>query len=188
MFGVYHLQEQDWRSLWRSARELLSGSRGKLAIAVVSGSCGALATYLAANIWTHTENRWLATGSIAQGCATILAILLLGNQFLAGQREREEDKIERYLTALTSADPLERLIAIRSLAALDLPPERRERIEEFFRYLLSRESDRAARSALLDYFQSSEATMSLKPLSIPISVSAETEKSLNFCHEFSDRC
>lgn len=170
MLGVYHLQEKDWRSLSRSVCGLFSGTRGKLAIAVGCGSFGALGTYLAATIWTHAENRWLAIGSIAQGIGTLGTLMLLGGHFLAGNDRQEEEKIERWLKNLTAPDPLDRLIAIRSLSALDLSSPRREQILEFFRYLLARESDPEVRSALLDNFQRAEQVITPKPLQIPLQI------------------
>jgi hypothetical protein len=170
MIGVYYLQEQEERSLWRTWRSLLSGTRGKLAIAVGSGSFGALATYLTVNLWIHTENRWLAIASIAQGAGILLILLLLGGYFLRANERQEEKIIEGWLRDLTAADPLDRLIAVRSLGDLEVSPSRRARIGEFFRYLLTRENDPAVRSALLEHFPSRSPHSPLQPLSIPLSI------------------
>jgi len=60
MIGVYHLQGQNWPSLWLWGRAFFSADSGKLTLAVVCGGLGSLATYLAVAIWTYAENRWLA--------------------------------------------------------------------------------------------------------------------------------
>jgi hypothetical protein len=135
-----------------------------LAIAVGSGSLGALGTYLAANVWTQGGNRWLALGSILQGLGTLGTLLLLVGHLVIGGERRTDERVERWLDDLTAADPLARLIAVRSLSDLDPSSPRRERILEFFRHLLPRESDPDVRSALLANFRRAEQAVPLNPL------------------------
>jgi hypothetical protein len=169
MIGVYHLQGQNWRSLWQWWRTFVRADSGKLSLAVACGGFGSLATYLAVAIWTHTENRWLAFGSILQGFGTLLTLILLGWHFLDHRDQKESKNFDRWLEKLTANDPLTRLMAIRRLSEMELSPNRRQQCQEYFRYLLSRETDAQVRSALLDNFTSKEINQP-QPLQMPLQV------------------
>jgi hypothetical protein len=169
MMGVYHLQGKNWRSLWQQWRFFISGDSGKLTLAVACGGFGTLASYLAVSMWTNIENRWLALGSILQGFGTIVTLILLGWHFLEHHNQTESKNFDRWLEKLTSTDPLMRLIAVRSLSDMELSPTRREHRQEYFRYLLTRETNSGVRSALLDNFPSQESTKP-QPLQMPLQV------------------
>lgn len=166
MIGVYHLQGQNWRSLWQWWRTFVGADSGKLSLAVACGGFGSLATYLAVAIWTNTENRWLAFGSILQGFGTVLTLILLGWHFLDHRGQNESKNFDRWLEKLTANDPLMRLMAVRRLSEMELSLSRRQQCQEYFRYLLTRETDTQVRSALLDNFVIKEATKP-QPLQMP---------------------
>ena len=69
-------------------------------------------------------------------------------------------------------------MAVRRLSEMPLSPSRREQCQEYFRYLLSRETDAQVRSALLDNFASKEA-IKPQPLQIPLQVKKSLLKSVN---------
>lgn len=166
MIGVYHLQGKNWRSLWLWWRSFLGADSGKLTLAVVCGGFSTLGSYLAVSIWTYTENRWLALGSILQGFGTVLTLILLGWHFLDHRGQNESKNFDRWLEKLTVNDPLMRLMAVRRLSEMELSPSRREQCQEYFRYLLSQETDTQVRSALLDNFAIKE-TSKPQPLQMP---------------------
>ncbi len=177
MIGVYHLQGQNWPSLWLWGRAFFTADSGKLTLAVVCGGLGSLATYLAVAIWTYAENRWLALASILQGFGTVLTLILLGWHFLDHRGQNESKNFDRWLEKLTVNDPLMRLMAVRRLSEMELSPSRREQCQEYFRYLLSRETDTQVRSALLDNFAGKEA-IKPQPLQIPLQVRKSSLKSV----------
>jgi hypothetical protein len=60
-------------------------------------------------------------------------------------------------------------MAVRRLSEMELSPNRRQQCQEYFRYLLSRETDAQVRSALLDNFTSKEISQP-QPLQMPLQV------------------
>ena len=156
---VYSLGNRDLSNYWHFWRKFLSGSNRKLLIAVASGGFASFSTYLAASIWTHLENRWLATGTILQGLGTLIIMSLL-SWHIFGQNERSnEAKLESYLADLTHTDPLKRLIALRYLSQKSHHP-----LTEHYRLMLSQETQPIVREALLDILAQVSAPV---PLQVP---------------------
>lgn len=157
MLGVYLLQSANWPAYWSRWQRFFSGTQRQLTLAVGSGGLAALFTYIAATVWADTENRWLATGAIFQGMATLLTLILLSWQIAGRHFRRDEEKFEQCLADLTEADPLKRLIAIRRLMQLrrrdKLSLGDRRQVNEYFRLMLSRETETAVRNALIDGLQ-----------------------------------
>jgi hypothetical protein len=71
---VYLALGENWQRYWLLWQGFFKGSQGKLTLAVGSGSLAALSTYIAAELWADTDNRWLATGMIAEGVGTLLTL------------------------------------------------------------------------------------------------------------------
>jgi hypothetical protein len=165
MIVIHTLQTSDLAAYWHLARGFLSGSNRKLAIAVLGGGLASLTTYLAACIWSDLENRWVATGSILQGLGTLVIMGLLSWHILLQNNRSDEIKVEKYLEDLAHPDPLKRLIALRFLAKcqnLNYP------LIDYYRLMLTQETQPIVKEALLDILAQSE-----QPLKIPLKV---TEK------------
>jgi hypothetical protein len=158
MFLVYSLQNNYLQQSWRKWQRFLTGSSGKLAIAVGSGGIGALSTYLAASIWADAENHWLATGLILQGLGTLITLALLVWQINSHRDRNKEAKLEWLLSDLTARDVLKRLIAIRQLTRLAighrLTQSDYNHLVEYFRLMFSQSQDAIVKDALLDSLES----------------------------------
>lgn len=177
---AYYLLEWDWQA-WRTRwQHFFQGSQGKLSLAVGSGGLAALSTYIAAAIWSESENRWLAVGTILQGLATIATLLLLAwYAFSQGERQ-DEDKFERLLTGLTADGALDRLMAVRQLTSFanktPRPAVYQVQLQEYFRLMLAKEVEPAVCEALLDSLQSWEVlplrtkNQLGKPLQLPVNL------------------
>ncbi len=162
MTFVYSLQTWNLSAYWHSWLGFLTGSNRKLAIAVIGGGFGTLITYLAASIWTGLENRWLAVGSILQGIATLVIMALLGWHILLQNNHSDETRLEKYLADLAHPDPLKRLIALRFLAKCH---NQNYPLTEYYRLMLTQESQPIVKEALLDILAQSE-----QPLKLPLKV------------------
>lgn len=152
MLLVYSLQQSNWQRYWRKLRYSLTGSNLKLAIAVISGGIGGFGTYLAASIWADSENRWLATGSILQGFASLLTLILLAGNWWQSNERASLDRFEGLLLDLGDRDAVKKLIAIRQLTSLvlkdQLNRERRWQLIEYYRLMLSQPQISVIQSAL----------------------------------------
>jgi hypothetical protein len=156
MLGVYLLQGYNWQGYWLDLQRFWQGSHRKLTIAVGSGGIGAIMTYLAAAIWSNAENRWLATGAILQGLATMLTLGLLAWQAIASPHYRDSEKFAQLLQDLTETEPLKRLIAVRRLTHFAektrLNATEIEQLRQYFRLMLSQETQAIICEAILDCF------------------------------------
>ncbi|MFP4009755.1 MAG: hypothetical protein ACLFV6_17410 [Spirulinaceae cyanobacterium] len=176
MTGVYGLQNTNWPKYRSQLQNWLKSPHRPFTIAVSSGGFAAFLTYLAATLWSHSENRWLATGAILQGFATLLTLGLLGWQICARQSHNDENLYNLYLSDLADPDSLKRLIAIRQLTRLAakhrVNPSLRSQIKEYFSVMLTQESNAIARDALLDSLHHLGGTpqddSNPKPLQMPL--------------------
>lgn len=189
MLLVYLMQGWNWQKYLSAGKKFFTGSNRQLTLAVGSGSIGALSTYMAATIWADSENRWLATGSIFQGFASFLTLMLLVWHIFTDRPKRDETKFDRLLTDLSAVEPLKRLIAVRQLTRLasnDKSNERdRDRLVEYFLLMLSAEREPMVREAILESLQAWNMLSKIKnspsiysekgqPLQMPISVKAHS--------------
>ncbi|WP_150109047.1 ATP synthase subunit I [Stanieria cyanosphaera] len=154
MLLAYSLQTNHWQQSWFKWQRFLTGSQGKLAIAVGTGGIGAFTTYLATSIWADTENRWLATGLILQGLGTFITVGLLIWQISSHRAIATITKFEQLLADLTASDSLKRLIAIHRLTRLArhhrLSSAEESQLKEYFCLMLSQSEDMTIKQALLD--------------------------------------
>jgi hypothetical protein len=154
MVAVYALQGTNWQKYGLTLQRWLKSPQRPFTVAVGSGGLAALLTYMAAAIWSHAENRWLAAGAILQGIATLLTLTLLGWQLIARQDRNDERLFNLYLADLTDSDSLKRLIAIRQLTHLAtkyrFDEGWRSQVKEYFSMMLAQEKHAIARDALLD--------------------------------------
>jgi hypothetical protein len=181
MLLVYWMQGWNWQVYWSKWERFLRGSNRKLTVAVGSGGLAALATYLAASIWVDSENRWLAVGTILQGLATLLTLILLVWQIITHRNGGNEAKFDQLLTDLSNPNPLKRLMAVRQLTKLTqktpLSQDSPHQLIEYFCLMLSQEKEPVVRNAILESLQlwerkSFKNTKKL-PLQIPISLKKE---------------
>ncbi|MEL4896988.1 hypothetical protein [Crocosphaera sp. Alani8] len=118
MGGIYWFQTARWQSRWLDFYEFSQTFQGKLAIAVISGGLGAISSYIAFDIWSNAQSRWLATALILQGLGTFLTLGLLGWQLLDKPRKKRENQYHEWVSQLTDSNKLKRLIAVENLANL----------------------------------------------------------------------
>ncbi|NJL01693.1 MAG: armadillo-type fold-containing protein [Spirulinaceae cyanobacterium RM2_2_10] len=170
MRGAYSLQTQPWSRYWAQLYDYWQQPQRQLVIAVGAGSLATLGTYIALTAWVNAPNRWVAVGAIAQAGATLLTLGLLSWQVFGRQLEREDERYERLLLALTAAKPLQRLIAIRQLRQLSpmLKSAQRRELREYFRLLLTEEPKGRIRAALLDSLRALDSESSPAPLQMPL--------------------
>jgi hypothetical protein len=146
---------QDWRDGMPKAllKPLLTLLNQPLVLAVAGGGTAMLTTYLAASVWADSTSPWIAAGSLVQGAGTLAVLLLLAGQVVQRQG-RQSASLHPLLMDLTHADPLRRLIAVRQLmrssADWETDPVQRGEVVEYFRLMLSRESEETVHEALLD--------------------------------------
>ena len=157
MAASFSVQNRNWQKHWQKWQRFLLGSNGRLAIAAFSGGMGGFSTYLAANIWTDSENPWLATGSILEGFGSLLTLGVLGWYVWQNNRHSTEIRIEKLLLDLSDREPVKRLVAIRQLTRLvgrdRLASDYYGEVVECYRLLLSQPQPPAIRKALLEGLQ-----------------------------------
>jgi hypothetical protein len=171
MLLVYLLQ--DWKPQVRLSelRQSLQGWNRPFVYAAATGAIATLTTYTAAAVWAESPSHWVAAAITLQGLGSLAVLLVLVWQLAHRRRDRDQIQAQRLLWHLTHDDPLKRLIAIRQLTDLvsvlsdqgsasdaashasnEKLPSRRD-LANYFRVMLSRESDPILRDALLDGLQ-----------------------------------
>lgn len=154
---VYWGQTTHWQSRWLACYQFLQTCQGKLAIAVLSGGFGTISSYIALYIWSNAENRWLATGLILQGFATVLTLGLLSWQLFSVPRKKREDQYQEWVAQLTDTQALKRLIAVESLSHLleqqQLTPPQIQQLSGYFCLMLKQETENTIREAMLQFFK-----------------------------------
>lgn len=154
MILIYQIQGGDWQRRWSYYREFLRGFSGKLILAVSSGCLGAIVAYMAASVWANSENRWLAIGCITQGIGTLLSLGLLFWQIVEVREKSYENQFNQWILDLTSADPLKRLISVRSLGNL-LKKQwfndyHHQQLRDYFKLMLTKETESLVRQEILE--------------------------------------
>ncbi|MGL5035814.1 MAG: hypothetical protein ACRC6M_18660 [Microcystaceae cyanobacterium] len=181
---VYLALGENWQKHWLVWQQYFKGSQGKLTLAVGSGGLAALSTYMAATIWTDSENRWLATAMIAEGMGTLLTLSLLGWHILGQKSQPINNQFDSLLQQLTASNPLQRLLAVRQLSKQykNYPVNSSEHQETtlYFQYLLNQETDLHIRQAILDFLrQKASESSSLPPLQNLVDVQTKTRLKIN---------
>lgn len=178
MLLVYLMQGWNWQSYWLHWRHFLQGSSGKLTVAVGSGGFAALSTYVATSIWADSENRWLATGTILQGFATLLTLGLLVWNLLSHQEKQQENEFEQLVNELTAADALKRLIAIRRLGSLNdkgyLNSSQQQQLKEYLSFMVTKEEETGVKAAILDSL-GQKARITTTPQALPTLLPSATK-------------
>lgn len=152
MFLIYRWDELNWQQYWIQYIKILKGSQKRFTLAVASGGVIAVTTYMVAEIWTETENTWLATSAILQGLFTVITLGLLSWQFYHQKSYHQESETEYFLKNLTAKSSLKRLIAVRYFANLinekSLTVIEKNQIEEYFLLMLKIESEPTIKEVL----------------------------------------
>jgi hypothetical protein len=151
---VYQIQGGNWQRRWSDYREFLRGSSGQLILSVSSGGLGAIVAYIAASVWANSGNRWLAIGCIAQGIGTLLSFGLLLWQIVQVGEKSYENQFNQWILDLTSADPLKRLIAVKSLGNLlkkqCFKHHYHQQLRDYFELMLTKEIESLVRRGILE--------------------------------------
>lgn len=124
-------------------------------LAIGSGAAATLGTYTLISIWAESTQRWLATGAILQGLATLALLSLLFGEWLSRRQERQRSQLERDLSDVASPDPFRRLAGVRRLQSLmsHLDPEQTRLAVDYLRLALDQETVAVVREALLEALQ-----------------------------------
>ena len=142
---VYWVQTDKCQSYWLYCYDFSQTFQGKLAIAVISGGFGAIGSYIALDIWSNAQNRWLATGLILQGLGTFVTLGLLSWQLFNIPRKKQENQYQEWVSQLTDVNVLKRLIAVENLFNLiekkQLTPIQAKQIRGYFRLMLNQETE-----------------------------------------------
>ena len=142
---VCWVQTDKFQSYWLYCYDFSQTFQGKLAIAVISGGFGAIGSYIALDIWSNAQNRWLATGLILQGLGTFVTLGLLSWQLFNIPRKKQENQYQEWVSQLTDVNVLKRLIAVENLFNLiekkQLTPIQAKQIRGYFRLMLNQETE-----------------------------------------------
>ncbi|MCT7981677.1 hypothetical protein NG796_00060 [Laspinema sp. A4] len=173
MLATYMIQGWNWHQVRSRLNQSLGGANRQVAIAVGTGGLATLGSYMAVSIWLESPSPWLATAAIAQGIMTFATLILLLWQGLNHQVSSEATHLNARVMNLTDSDPLKRLIAVRQITkSLPMTPlAERRAIADYFRLMLSRETESLVRDAVLDGLQAIEPGKQLgvgmEPLAVP---------------------
>jgi hypothetical protein len=173
----YFWQSNSWQKYCGKWQRWLTGLNRRLLVAVASGGVGGFSTYLAVSIWADAENRWLTTGLILQGFATVITLGLLVSYLWQGKQNSFQ--VDKLLDNLTHHDSVKRLISIRQLTRLlknnYLSEEYYWQAIEYYQLMLATPQIPTVQQALLDSLaelnigQHSQSTS--QPIKIPLQLS-----------------
>ena len=177
----YLLQNSHWQSYFRQWQRFLTGSNSQLILAVGSGATGAFCTYLAASVWTDTDNQWLATGAILQVFTSMTTLALLWWSLSQRNANTLESKLDQLLADLSHTDVLKRLIAIRQLTRLlvnhRLSSEHYQQLIEYYHLMLSQPQVPLVKNALLESLDILGGEKLLRPKRAPVKIPIKLEHS-----------
>ena len=191
MLAVYLMQQWDWQRIFEQWRQFLTGTNRAVAIASATGGMASLFTYMAASIWSASENHWMATGEILQSLSILATFILLVWQILTHKSSQEEISLNQLIVNLTDADPLKRLISVRQLTSAvrnhHCDSQQQQAIADYFNLMWSRETEPLVREALLEGLETLGETKQLSqgtsPLSIPFTTKRVCTKSTHQIYE-----
>lgn len=115
MVLVYRMQEWDWQVSWLEFCRFWSSWNRKLTLAVGCGGLATLTAYTTVSIWADSDQPLIAESLILQNLGILAVIGLLVWQMIAQNTTQQQSQLEKYLTDLTDADPIKRLIAVRQI-------------------------------------------------------------------------
>lgn len=172
--GQWRLPQWQWQRLWQR-------SNRPVTVAVGSGLLTSFGVYVSLGVWLETGGSWLARSILLQGVVLVGILLLLVWQALDrrdrlnGAASHSEEQFQRWLTDLTSPEPLQRLMAVRQLShavaqrslnssadrSLPLTPTH---VTDCFRLMLDRETEPALCRALMEGLHDMQPLLVSKPV------------------------
>lgn len=171
MLLIYLMHDGKLNLPWAELRKLLNTVNQPLVLPIAGGGVAALATYLAASVWTDSASPWIAFAALLQGAGTLAVLILLSWQILQRQANHDHVSFNQVLSNLTDRDPLKRLIAVRHLTntipAIRDDEARRREISDYLRLMLSREEEPIVLEAVLDGLQLLNRGYRLNPATQP---------------------
>lgn len=174
---IYRCFNWNWENIFQYWRKLQEGEYRKFTLAVFIGGLASLAVYIVSYIFVSIDNFWLALGIILQGGISLLTCLLLAGQLLLLRRDKNNYQIDKWLGDLTAVEPLKRLIAVNRLISLveknRLSQGEIEELTEYFRLMLSYETDSLVKSAIVTGFKGKLTLKNYPPLKIPIELQSQ---------------
>ncbi|WP_244352770.1 hypothetical protein [Thermostichus vulcanus] len=155
MLGLYALRSRDLIQRWQDLRAWFRRGDRSLLVAIGSGAAATLGTYTLVSIWAESNQRWLATGAILQGLATLGLLSVLFWEWLNRRQEQQRSQFERDLSDIASPDSFKRLVGIRRLQSLmpQLDAEQTRLAVDYLRLALDQETVAIVREALLEALQ-----------------------------------
>lgn len=182
MVLVYWLQNNNWSIYWSKWQHWLAQIDRQLIISVGSGSITALSIYLAACIWSESENQWLATGIILQTFASLLTLGVIVWYFWYNHRLlHQENQYNRLLNNLSDRDSLKKIIAIHQLTRLikkgNLPQDYQSQVVSYYCLMLSQFQEVAVQEVLLDSLNSLGVEEIIKRKQQPVQIPTEFKSS-----------
>jgi len=180
--GVYLLVQSKWRLRWADLRRWFSGSQRPIVLAAVTGGLATVSTYMATAIWVTSDNRWMASGFILEGLATLAILGLLAWQTLHRVLGRDDVDLNGMLSQLSQDDPLKQVMALRQLERWILrellDEQEQQTILDCCQVLLTRDLDPVVREAALALLasQSTQESLSLVSPGLNLRVARKTAK------------
>ncbi|MCU0524543.1 MAG: hypothetical protein MUF72_06935 [Elainella sp. Prado103] len=146
---------RSWQKLWKPTNRSLT-------LSCLAGGLALAYTYLATAVWLESEQHWLVSTILLQG----LGMLAIGSWLLwrcqsaaqeAGSSKAVGEAGRSWLLALSDADPLQRLIAVRQLTRQALSVQTASmtaaELSDCFRLMLDRETESVVCNALIESLQ-----------------------------------
>ncbi|MCF2971429.1 hypothetical protein L1047_09510 [Synechococcus sp. Nb3U1] len=155
MLGLYALRGRELIRRWQELQAWFRRGDRSLLVAIGSGAAATLGTYTLVSIWAEANQRWLATGAILQGLATLGLLAVLLWEWLNRRQERQRSQLERDLSDIASPDSFKRLVGVRRLQSLmpQLDADQTRLAVDYLRLALDQETVAIVREALLEALQ-----------------------------------
>ncbi|MDX2273360.1 MAG: hypothetical protein NW237_15610 [Cyanobacteriota bacterium] len=157
MMGIHFWQVGEGQQQWRRLKQFIGNGRTPVVGAVAGGAVATLGTYTMASMWAEAEQRWLTTGAMVQGIATLMVLGLLLWEWAQRRQQQTASLFERYLADIASPDAFKRLLGVRRLQSLiqqaDRDPDQTRLAVDYLRLALDQESVAVVREAMLEALQ-----------------------------------
>jgi hypothetical protein len=155
MLGLYAVRSRNFSQRWQELQAWFRRGDRSLLLAIGSGAGATLGTYTLVSIWAESSQRWLATGAILQGLATLALLSVLFWEWLNRRQERQRSQFERDLSDIASPDSFKRLVGVRRLQSLmpNLDADQTRLAVDYLRLALDQETVAIVREALLEALQ-----------------------------------
>lgn len=174
--GAYLLSQTAWRLRWADVQRWLSDTQRPIVFAIACGGISTVATYMAIAIWLSADNRWIASGTILEGLATLAVLGLLAWQRIERSSGRDAVNLAAALDDLSGDDALKQRVALRQLedwlqrGCLD--DRERDAIADCCQLLLGREGEAIVREATLELLQTLSEDAEFDGRSLPEAMGA----------------